>query len=176
MTTPEEITPFRIDIPQRDLDDLAERLAATRWPNEVTGAGTGYGMPLGTVRRLAEHWRAGHDWRAHEARLNHVVVPSLPGYGFSGPTTEPGWDSARMARAFASLMSRLGYQRWGVSGGDTGAPVGKELGMPRTGRADRRPPAQASRAPATTTRGGDCGRVRLPGSRGDRRLAVAARL
>ena len=43
----------------------------------------------------------------------HVVVPSLPGYGFSSPVTEPGWDSARMAKAFAKLMSRLGYERWG---------------------------------------------------------------
>jgi pimeloyl-ACP methyl ester carboxylesterase len=58
-----------------------------------------------------------------------VVVPSLPGYGFSGPTNETGWDSARMARAFATLMSRLGYQRWGMSGGDAGALVGRELGI-----------------------------------------------
>jgi len=50
MTTPAEITPFRIDIPQSDLDDLAARLAATRWPDELTGAGTDYGMPLGDVR------------------------------------------------------------------------------------------------------------------------------
>ena len=56
------------------------------------------------------------DPRAHgggPSRAFHVVVPSLPGYGFSGPTTEPGWDSARMAKAFAALMSRLGYARWG---------------------------------------------------------------
>ncbi len=58
-----------------------------------------------------------------------VVVPSLPGYGFSGPTTEAGWDSARMARAFAALMARLGYERWGVAGGDAGALVGRELGI-----------------------------------------------
>jgi pimeloyl-ACP methyl ester carboxylesterase len=177
------ITPFRIDVPQADLDDLTARLAATRWPDEVSGAGTDYGMPLTVVRRLAEHWRTGYDWRAHEARLNefpqytttidgqnihflhvrsaepdavpllllhgwpgsvqefldmigpltsggfHVVVPSLPGYGFSSPVTEPGWDSARMATAFAKLMSRLGYEQWGVTGGDTGALVGKELGI-----------------------------------------------
>ena len=72
MTTPAEITPFRIDIPQRDLDDLAARLAATRWPDELTGAGTDYGMPLGVVQRLAERWRTGYDWRAHEARLNQI--------------------------------------------------------------------------------------------------------
>ena len=59
----------------------------------------------------------------------HVVVPSLPGYGFSGPTTEPGWDSARMAKAFAALMSRLGYAWWGAAGGDAGALVGRELGI-----------------------------------------------
>jgi pimeloyl-ACP methyl ester carboxylesterase len=149
-------------------------------------------MPLGVVQRLAERWRTGYDWRAHEARLNqipqytttidgqnihflhvpseepaavpllllhgwpgsvlefagmigpltdprahgsdpsrafHVVVPSLPGYGFSGPTSEPGWDSARMAKAFAALMSRLGYARWGAAGGDAGALVGRELGI-----------------------------------------------
>ncbi len=192
MTTPAEIKPFRIDIPQSDLEDLAARLAATRWPDEVSGAGTDYGMPLGVVKRLAERWRAGYDWREHEARLNeipqyittidgqdihflhvrsaepgavpllllhgwpgsvleflgmigpltdprahggdpsrafHVVAPSLPGYGFSGPTTEPGWDSARMAKAFAALMSRLGYERWGAAGGDAGALVGRELGI-----------------------------------------------
>src|SRR5512146_2458852 len=44
MTKTAEITPFRIDVPQGDLDDLAARLAATRWPGELAGAGTGYGM------------------------------------------------------------------------------------------------------------------------------------
>lgn len=192
MTTSPDVQPFRIDIPQRDLDDLASRLSATRWPDELNGAGTDYGMPLGVVRRLAEHWRTSYDWRGHEARLNeipqftttidgqnihflhvrsaepdalpllllhgwpgsvveflgmigpltdprahgadpsrafHVVVPSLPGYGFSGAPTEPGWDSARMARAFATLMERLGYERWGAAGGDAGALVGRELGI-----------------------------------------------
>ncbi|HEY2521879.1 MAG TPA: epoxide hydrolase [Streptosporangiaceae bacterium] len=192
MTTSESIEAFRIGIPQSDLDDLSARLAAARWPGEVSKAGTAYGMPLEVVQRLAERWRSGYDWRAHEARLNefpqfttvidgqnvhflhvrspepdarpllllhgwpgsvveflgligpltdprahgadpsrafHLVVPSLPGYGFSGPTTEPGWDSARMARAFATLMTRLGYQRWGMSGGDAGALVGRELGI-----------------------------------------------
>jgi len=72
------------------------------------------------------------DPRAHggdPSRAFHVVAPSLPGYGFSGPTTEPGWDSARMARAFAELMTRLGYERWGAAGGDAGALVGRELGI-----------------------------------------------
>jgi hypothetical protein len=72
MTTTEEITPFRIDIPQSDLDDLAARLAAARWPNEVAGAGTAYGMPLPVVQRLAERWRAGYNWRAQEAEINEI--------------------------------------------------------------------------------------------------------
>jgi epoxide hydrolase len=192
MTTTSEIKQFRIDIPQRELDDLAARLAATRWPDELAGAGTDYGMPLGVVKRLTERWRSGYNWRVHEARVNeipqytttidgqnihfmhvrsaepgavpllllhgwpgsvveflgmigpltdpqayggdasrafHVVVPSLPGYGFSGPTTERGWDSARVAQAFAALMSRLRYERWGAAGGDAGALVGRELGI-----------------------------------------------
>src|SRR5919199_6191176 len=72
MTTTSEIKPFRIAIPRSDLDDLAARLAATRWPNEVAGARTDYGMPLAVVQRLAERWRSGYDWRAHEARLNEI--------------------------------------------------------------------------------------------------------
>jgi microsomal epoxide hydrolase len=54
-------------------------------------------------------------------------VPSLPGYGFSGPTLERGWTAERMARAFAELMSALGHARFGVHGGDWGAAIGTEL-------------------------------------------------
>ncbi|WP_394298853.1 epoxide hydrolase family protein, partial [Allosalinactinospora lopnorensis] len=46
------------------------------------------------------------------AQAFHVVVPSLPGFGFSGPTREPGWTSTRIARAWATLMHRLGYDRY----------------------------------------------------------------
>jgi epoxide hydrolase len=53
----------------------------------------------------------------------HLVVPSLPGYGFSGPTTETGWDPRRIAAAFGQVADRLGYQRYGVQGGDWGAVV-----------------------------------------------------
>jgi pimeloyl-ACP methyl ester carboxylesterase len=58
----------------------------------------------------------------------HVVAPSLPGFGFSGPTSEAGWDARRIARAWAELMSRLGYERYGAQGGDTGAIVSPQLG------------------------------------------------
>src|SRR3954451_10322450 len=72
MDTNVEITPFRIEIAQGELEDLAARLAEARWPQEVAGAGTAYGMPLSVVRRLAERWRDGYDWRAQEARLNEI--------------------------------------------------------------------------------------------------------
>ncbi len=58
----------------------------------------------------------------------HVVCPSLPGYGFSEITHEEGWDTQRMAEAFAVLMSRLGYTRYGAQGGDWGAIITTNLG------------------------------------------------
>jgi pimeloyl-ACP methyl ester carboxylesterase len=185
------IRPFRIDIPQADLDDLRERLARTRWPDELPGVGWSRGVPLAYLQELAEYWCTAYDWRAWEARLNafpqftttidgatihflhvrspepralplilthgwpgsiveflevigpladprahggdpadafDVVVPSLPGYGFSGPTYDSGWTTARVAMAWAELMRRLGYQRYGAQGGDWGAFVSPELG------------------------------------------------
>ncbi|MEU9837441.1 epoxide hydrolase family protein [Streptosporangium sp. NPDC048047] len=190
MNDDREIRPFRIDIPQADLDDLRDRLGRTRWPDEPPGVGWSYGVPPGRLRELTEYWRTGYDWRRHEARLNafpqytttidgqnvhflhvrspepdafplvlthgwpgsgadflkvagpladprahggdpadafHLVIPSLPGYGFSGPTTETGWDVPRIARAWAELMSRLGYERYGAQGGDWGARISPEL-------------------------------------------------
>jgi epoxide hydrolase len=186
-----KVQPFRIDIPDAALDDLRDRLARTRWPDELPGAGWAYGVPLGYLRELAEYWRAGYDWRAQEARLNqfpqfittidgarvhflhvrspepqalpvvithgwpgsvaefldvigpltdpgahggdpadafHLVIPSIPGYGFSGPTDGTGWTTARVAKAWAELMRRLGYQRYGAQGGDWGAFVSPEVG------------------------------------------------
>jgi pimeloyl-ACP methyl ester carboxylesterase len=190
MTTAESIHPFHIDVPQADLDDLRERLARTRWPQELPDTEWQRGVPLAYLKRLAEYWARTYDWRPHEARLNefpqftttidgqnlhfiharspepdaiplilthgwpgsivefldiigpltdpaghggdpgdafHVVAPSLPGFGFSGPTHETGWDTARIARAWAELMSQLGYDRYGAQGGDTGALVSPEL-------------------------------------------------
>jgi pimeloyl-ACP methyl ester carboxylesterase len=57
-----------------------------------------------------------------------LVIPSLPGFGFSGPVTEPGWGPRRMASALAELMRRLGYERYGAQGGDYGAFVAPDLG------------------------------------------------
>jgi pimeloyl-ACP methyl ester carboxylesterase len=53
----------------------------------------------------------------------HVVAPSLPGFGFSMPVRETGWEMARTARAFAELMDRLGYERYGAQGGDVGSGI-----------------------------------------------------
>jgi len=186
-----DIRKFSISIPQQDLDDLADRLARTRWPASVPGAAWERGVPVSYLRELADYWRTGFDWRAAEARLNaypqfttevdgqkihflhvkspepdatplllihgwpgsiveflHVigpltdprshgadpgqafdlVIPSLPGFGFSGPVSEPGWGSRRTARALAELMRRLGYSRYGAQGGDFGAFVAPDLG------------------------------------------------
>jgi pimeloyl-ACP methyl ester carboxylesterase len=58
----------------------------------------------------------------------HLVIPSLPGFGFSGPLTEPGWTDTRVAGALVELMARLGYDRYGVQGGDIGAFIAPQMG------------------------------------------------
>jgi len=186
MTMQSEIRPFRIDIPQADLDDLRQRIGATRWPGDPAGPGWARGIPGEALRSLAEYWADGYDWRAEEARLNeipqfvteidgqdihflhvrspepdalplvlthgypssivefidlidpltdprshggdaaeafHVVVPSLPGFAFSTPLAQAGWPMARVARAWAELMRRLGYARYGTHGGDIGSGI-----------------------------------------------------
>ena len=60
-----------------------------------------------------------HGWDSADAF--DVVIPSLPGFGFSGPTTEAGWDAQRTAKAWAELMRRLGYDRYGAHGNDAGS-------------------------------------------------------
>jgi len=187
----ERILPFRIEVPQSDLDDLRERLARTRWSTQIRDTGWTRGVPVDYLRELAEYWADGYDWRAAEAQLNelpqfttvidgqqihflhvrsaepdalplvlahgwpgsivefldvigpltdprahggdpadafHLVIPSLPSFGFSGPVTEAGWDSRRIATAFAELMRRLGYHRYGAQGGDFGAFIAPDLG------------------------------------------------
>jgi epoxide hydrolase len=182
---------FEIRVDDSVLDDLRNRLASTRLPDQIEGTGWEYGIPVDYVRELVDYWRDTYDWRAHEARLNelahfrtsidgqsihfiharsphadafplllthgwpgsvvefldviarltdpeahggsaadafHVVVPSLPGYGFSEPTRTRGWDVTRIARAFTELMRRLGYERYGAQGGDWGAQVATRIG------------------------------------------------
>jgi epoxide hydrolase len=186
-----EITPFTLSVPEGQLDDLARRLTATRWPDPLPGDDWARGVPVGYLTGLVEYWQSQYQWRAQEARLNsfpqftteidgqkvhflhvrsaeptaipliithgwpgsvfefldvigpltdpvayggsaadafHVVIPSLPGYGLSGPITEVGWAAARIAGAWDELMKRLGYDRYGAQGGDLGALVAPELG------------------------------------------------
>jgi pimeloyl-ACP methyl ester carboxylesterase len=59
----------------------------------------------------------------------HLVIPSLPGYGFSGKPTSPGWDPARIARAWTELMNRLGYTRFVAQGGDWGNAVSEVMAL-----------------------------------------------
>jgi epoxide hydrolase len=70
---------------------------------------------------------AAHGGEAADAF--HVVAPSIPGFGPSGPTTEPGWDVRRVATAWAELMRRLGYRRFGAHGGDWGSGISRDLGL-----------------------------------------------
>ena len=66
------LRPFRIAVPQADLDDLHARLDRTRWSDEIPDSGWRYGVPLAYLKELARYWRASYDWRAHEAELNDV--------------------------------------------------------------------------------------------------------
>ena len=67
---PAAIRPFRVNVPEAELDDLRRRIAATRWPDRETVADTSQGVQLKTMRSLANHWAAHYDWRKCEARLN----------------------------------------------------------------------------------------------------------
>src|SRR5467141_4022806 len=64
---------FTITIAQSTLDDLRERLARTRWPDEVEGAGWDYGTNLDYLKTLVDYWQHAFDWRAQEAKLNQFA-------------------------------------------------------------------------------------------------------
>ena len=180
------ITPFTIQTPQADLDDLRDRIDDTRWPHQELVGDRSQGVQSATMHKLADFWTSEYDWRNVEATMNalpqfiteidgvdihfiHVksphpnalplimthgwpgsvvelldtigpltdptsyggspddafdlVLPSLPGYGFSGEPAELGWGPARTAMAWAELMNRLGYTRYVAQGGDVGAGV-----------------------------------------------------
>ncbi|MFX0574821.1 epoxide hydrolase family protein [Nocardia nepalensis] len=72
MSNEQDIRPFRIEIPQAQIDDLHARLANTWWPDEILGAGWDKGASIRYMQGLAEYWRCGFDWRAVEARLNEL--------------------------------------------------------------------------------------------------------
>jgi len=180
-----ELRPFEVSVPAAILDDLRERLARTRWPDEVEDAGWDYGTNLGYLRGLAEYWRTGFDWRAQERAMRalphfraeidglgihlvhargrgpapmpllithgwpssfvemlaliplladpkahggdpadafDVIVPSIPGFGFSDRPGR-GMTRSRVAGLWARLMEGLGYPRYAVHGNDIGAVI-----------------------------------------------------
>ena len=85
----------------------------------------------------------------------HVVIPSMPGYGFSGKPTEPGWDPARIARAWVELMKRLGYTPFVGAGGDWGGIVVDLMAVNRRLRGVDRHPHQLPRCCSARRRSGD---------------------
>jgi pimeloyl-ACP methyl ester carboxylesterase len=93
-------------------DDALPLVMTHGWPGSIVEL-------LETVGPLTDP--TAHGDSAEDAF--HLVLPSLPGYGFSGEPLEIGWDLARTAHAWAELMRRLGYTRWVAQGGDVGAGV-----------------------------------------------------
>ncbi|MBB3394931.1 MULTISPECIES: epoxide hydrolase family protein [unclassified Rhizobium] len=189
---PEAIRPYRVNLPEADLDDLRYRLAHTRLPEKETVSDFSQGVPLKTIKQVLRHWQNEYDWRKVEARINavpnfiteidgldihfihvrskhenalplivthgwpgsiieqlkiigpltdptayggeasdafHVVIPSMPGYGFSGKPDATGWGPERIARAWVTLMRRLGYKNFVAQGGDWGAVVTDMIGV-----------------------------------------------
>jgi pimeloyl-ACP methyl ester carboxylesterase len=185
------VRPFRIEVPEDRLAELARRVEATRWPTGELVPDRSQGVQLAPLQALARYWTTDYDWRRCEARLNalpqflteidgidvhflhvrsphedamplvmthgwpgsvielldsigpltdptahggaaedafHLVLPSLPGYGFSSAPAELGWNSGRIAQAWAELMRRLGYTRYVAQGGDVGADVTDAMG------------------------------------------------
>jgi pimeloyl-ACP methyl ester carboxylesterase len=186
-----KIKPFKIQIPDSDLEDLKRRLERTRWPNELFDAGEDYGLTVDYLKPLFDYWKDGYNWRPVEAELNrlpqfiteidgediyfvhviskepdatpiilthgwpttfveytsiidrminptahggksedafHVVIPSLPGFGFSENVKTRGWNRFRTAKAWSELMKRLGYTRYIAVGNDLGSNVSPEVG------------------------------------------------
>ncbi len=185
------VRPFRIEVPQGEIDELRRRINATRWPTRELVPDRSQGVQLAAIQNLARYWATEYDWRRCEARLNvlpqfkteidgvgihfihvesahknalplimthgwpgsvvelletigpltdptahggraedafHLVLPSIPGYGFSGEPAEPGWGPIRIGQAWAELMRRLGYTRYVAQGGDVGSQVTDAMG------------------------------------------------
>ena len=98
-------------------EDALPLIMTHGWPGSVVEL-------LETIGPLTDPTAHGGD----AADAFHLVLPSLPGYGFSGEPAELGWDSARMGLAWAALMDRLGYDRYVAQGGDVGAAVTDAMG------------------------------------------------
>jgi pimeloyl-ACP methyl ester carboxylesterase len=179
------IEPYVIDVPDQVLDDLADRIRRTRWPDPAPGEPWSQGVDLSYLRDLLAYWADGFDWRAQERLLNRhdhrmatvdgvrlhfvhhrapgggpplvlthgwpstflepltlvgalgdrfdLVVPSLPGYGFSERPDRTGVNRLAVADLWHGLMTGLGYDRYGAHGGDFGAGVATFLALRHPG-------------------------------------------
>ena len=186
------IRPFTFKASEAELQDLRNRIKATRWPEKEAVTDDTQGVQLATIQKLARYWATEHDWRKVESKMMsyphfiteidgldihfmhirskhenalpllvnhgwpgsvieqlkiiepltnptahggsaeeafHLVIPSMPGYGFSGKPSATGWGPERIARANATLMERLGYQRYAAQGGDWGALIVDMMGV-----------------------------------------------
>jgi pimeloyl-ACP methyl ester carboxylesterase len=128
------VRPFEIHVPEEALADLRKRLTATRWPDRETVNDRSQDVRLAELQELVRYWEKDYDWRnptAYGGRAEDafdVVIPSMPGYGFSGKPTSTGWGPERMGRARDVLMNRLGYKRYVSQGGDWGSVVADAMG------------------------------------------------
>lgn len=174
---------FSIQIPDRDIEYLHQRLANARWFKSSFDNSWEKGVPVDYLQKIADYWLNKFDWKKQEAMLNKfpqyiteidgqsihflhtkstrvnatplmlvhgwpgsfadfskvveplsnprtddeiafdLVIPSIPGFGFSTPVKSKGWNMVRIATAFTTLMKRLGYERFAVHGGDMGAGI-----------------------------------------------------
>jgi len=183
----EEIRDFKVNkAPQAELDELKRRILATRWPEKEPVDDQTQGVPLATMKALADYWATEYDWRKVEAKLNSypnfitnvdgldihfihvrskhpnalpllvthgwpgsiieqlkiigpltdptayggnaedafdVVIPSIPGYGYSEKPSTTGWGPSRIAYAWVTLMKRIGYEKFFAQGGDWGGLI-----------------------------------------------------
>jgi len=186
------IVPFVLPFSQPAVDDLRDRLARTRWPDEIPGTAWEYGISLEFLQDICRYWQDHFDWKTQIDQLSHlhhfrfesanggihfihergkgpnplplilthgwpgsflemlkilplltdpashggdpadsfdVVIPSLPGFGFSDRPAIRGVNTFAIADCWAQLMSELGYTRFAAQGGDFGASVTTLLGL-----------------------------------------------
>lgn len=191
-----DITPFRIETSEAELEDLKTRLALTRWPDRETPDDWTQGIPLAYMQEIHDYWLNHYNWPERLARLNqwpgfmtelhglpvhflhvrspeaaamplllthgwpgsivefqkvigpltdpvahggsasdafHLVIPTLPGFGYSGKPEKPGWNIDKIATAWDDLMTRLGYDSYLAQGGDWGAIVTAQIGVQNLG-------------------------------------------
>jgi len=181
--------PFKINVEQSILDDLKNRIVATRWTDEIENSKWEYGTSRVYLKELCDYWHDNFDWKKQEDYLNsfthfktiidgaglhfihqkgdgnisvplllihgfpdsfirflkiiplltkadknglsfNIIIPSIPGYGFSDIPTEPGMNPKRIAHLFTRLMTdELGYKKFVAHGGDWGTSITEQIAL-----------------------------------------------